>query len=432
MLRVVKEIVIMREGGIPLFHYSVYGTKKLDEIVSAFLSAIGSFAEAAGKEQLTVMAFVESKFVWLKKGDLFFIALVAHDDSAEIYRVILEELAESFVSRFYAQLRQNHALMKDFRAFTDSVELILQKFDGIPSLARKYETALLPSDELRQLKTALFEVEANDSILRGALLTWDGRIVVSNLKAYELEAVLDFINALDRDSMEEKIQVVNQTGLDPTSSLLIGELDVGLCTFVVRKGQDVSQYAGQLLPFFKQVGKTDFGKMRLIRKEENDEPGAFAEHDAIELLVAASEAISRAGSIFEGHPPSSQSMAMEIIRSSDGKKTVGEIAEESSFPKQKLSEVLAHLISKGIVRIVKLFPVMDERDERFAAYLEIIGMPKREYDVIDSIWKYCDGSLSLSEISARSSIPVNRIMEVLKKLGKHVSWETNRELLYIR
>ncbi|TFG09412.1 hypothetical protein EU538_05170 [Candidatus Thorarchaeota archaeon] len=428
----VKEIVIMRDGGIPLFHYSVHGTKKLDEIVSAFLSAIGSFAEAAGREQLTVMAFVESKFVWLKKGDLFFIALVAHDDSSEIYRVILEEIADSFVSRFYAELRRDFATMNHFRFFTDTVELILQKFDGIPSLARKYETALLPSDELRQLKTALFEAEANDSILRGGLLTWDGRIVVSNLKAYELEAVLDFMNELDRNSLEERIQLVNQAGLDAISALLIGEVEVGLCTFVVLKGQDVAEYAGLLLPFFRQVGKTDFSKMRLIRKEENDEPGAFAEHDAIELLVSHSEAISRARSVFDGHPTTSQSMAIEIIQSSDGKKTVGEIAEESLVPKERLGEVLAHLISKGIVRIVKLFPVMNERDERFAAYLEIIGMPKRDYDVIDSIWKYCDGSLSLSEISARSSIPVDRIMEVLKKLGKHVSWETNRELLYIR
>ncbi len=427
----VKEIVILRDSGIPLFHYSVYGTKQLDEIVSAFLSAIGSLVEQAGEGQLTMMSFAESKFVWVKKGDLYFIALVSQDDSAEVYRVILEELAEQFVSKFYADLKKEDIFFKNFRVFTDSVEMTLQKFDGIPSLARRYDTALLPPEELRQMKVVLSEIEAHDSILRGGLLTWEGHIVVSNLRAYELEAILDLLESLNEKGVEESLMVVH-TSLEPVSSFFITRCEVGVCTFVVRAGQKIEFYQKLISPFQRLISRIDFGKMRLIHKEQIDEPGSFYPHDTIELLVPTDEALSRSRALFDNMSEASQSASIKILKTSDGKKTVGEIAEENSIPKGNLTEALATLISRGVAHIAKLFPVMEERNERLAAYLEVIGIPKRDYDIIDSIWKYCDGSLSLSEIASRTSVPVNRIIEVLRKLGKHVTWETTRALRYIR
>ncbi|TFF91675.1 hypothetical protein EU545_03275 [Candidatus Thorarchaeota archaeon] len=427
----VKEIVILRDTGIPLFHYSVYGSKKLDEIVSAFLSAIGSLVEQSGQEQLTVMSFAESKFVWVKKGDLFFIALVSQEDSAEIYRVILTEMAEQFVSKFYAELKKEDVLFRDFRIFTDSVEMTLQKFDGIPSLARRYDTALLPPDDLRQMKIVLSEIEAHESISRGGLLTWDGHIVVSNLRAYELEAILDLLDSFNDKGVEDSMMVVH-TSLDPVSSFFINKCDIGICTFVVKAGQDMEYYRNLIAPFMKTIDRIDFGQMRLLHREQSDEPGSFYEHDAVELLIPADDALSRSRAIFDDMPEETQSVAIKILRMADGKKTVGEIAEQSSIPKGRLSEALAILISKGVAQIAKLYPVMDERDDRFSAYLEVIGIPKRDYDIIDAIWQYCDGSLSLSEISARTSISVPRIMEVLKALGKYVDWQTTRVLRYVR
>ncbi|MFW9921139.1 MAG: hypothetical protein ACFFED_16170, partial [Candidatus Thorarchaeota archaeon] len=101
----VKEIIILRETGIPLYHYSVSGEKKLDELVAGFLSALGGFVEQVSEEQIKVMAFATNKFVWEKKGDLFFIALVLKEDSAEIYRAILQTLSDQFVSKYYTILR---------------------------------------------------------------------------------------------------------------------------------------------------------------------------------------------------------------------------------------------------------------------------------------------------------------------------------------
>jgi len=156
----VKEIIIMRDSGIPLFHYSVSGEKKLDELVAGFLSAMGSMAEQVGEQQIKVMEFATNKFVWEKNGDLFFIALVSLDDSAEIYRAILHDLSEQFVSKYYAKLRHDIIIRREFLPFIDSVESTLQKFDGIPGLARRYKTALLPQTDFE------YQVLLEDTKLR--------------------------------------------------------------------------------------------------------------------------------------------------------------------------------------------------------------------------------------------------------------------------
>ncbi|RLI53759.1 MAG: hypothetical protein DRO87_11130, partial [Candidatus Thorarchaeota archaeon] len=90
----VKEIIILRETGILLFHYSVSGTRRLDELVAAFLSAVGSFAKEVSQDKIMVMSFAKDKLVWEKQGDLYFIALVSQEDSGEIHRVILQDLAQ--------------------------------------------------------------------------------------------------------------------------------------------------------------------------------------------------------------------------------------------------------------------------------------------------------------------------------------------------
>ena len=94
--------------------------------------------------------------------------------------------------------------------------------------------------------------------------------------------------------------------------------------------------------------------------------------------------------------------------------------------------MLATFIAKGLVRIAKLFPVLQDRDERFAAYLEVIGIKKRDYDVLNSIWKYCNGSLSIREIADKSGVLASRILDVLNELGNHVTWSNERVLSHVR
>ena len=69
---------------------------------------------------------------------------------------------------------------------------------------------------------------------------------------------------------------------------------------------------------------------------------------------------------------------------------------------------------------------MKERDERFLAYLEVVGMPKKEYDIVDSVWIFCDGSYSIKEISEQAQIPTTRLIEILRSLGNYVTWNYER------
>jgi hypothetical protein len=112
--------------------------------------------------------------------------------------------------------------------------------------------------------------------------------------------------------------------------------------------------------------------------------------------------------------------------------TVLEIHDSSGLQRDQSDEMLANFIAKGMVRITKMYPILEDRDERFAVYLEVIGIKKRDYDIVNSVWKYCNGSLSIKEISEKSSIPASRILEVLRELGNHVTWVNERVLKDVR
>ncbi len=430
---VVKEIIILRETGIPLYHYSVSGEKKLDELVAGFLSALGGFVEQVSEQQIKVMAFATNKFVWEKKGDLFFIALVQKDDSAEIYRAILQTLSDQFVSKYYTILRQEFINPRQFLEFTDTVELILQKFDGIPGLARRYKTGLLPLHHLRSLKVSLAQIEAHEEILRGAVVTFDGFIIASNLRAYEMEALLDRLSNSDFTKEISEPRLVVHTSLEPVTSFYIHPLNEKcVCAFVVRAGKSNEQYQELVDPFLKLVKVTDFSEMKKLHPKHKDEYTGFYEHDVLVPTAPITTILDNAKDIFASMSPESQNMAISVLRTIDGKLTILEIQEKTNCNKEIVTESVAALITKGFVHIAKVFPVMGERDSRFSAYLEVIGIPKKAYDIVDSVWKYCTGGFSIREISEKSGIQATRIMEVLRTLGNYVTWQYERRMEHDR
>jgi len=423
----VKEIIIMRDSGIPLFHYSVSGEKKLDELVAGFLSAMGSMAEQVGEQQIKVMEFATNKFVWEKNGDLFFIALVSLDDSAEIYRAILHDLSEQFVSKYYAKLRHDIIIRREFLPFIDSVESTLQKFDGIPGLARRYKTALIPQSDFRALKESLADIEANPSILRGSLITHDGYIIVSNLRAYEIEAVLDQLDNLRTNLEKTDSLLVVHTSLDPVTSFFILPLtSKGQALFVVKAGKNNDDYLNMVKPFIDTVLKINLEDIKKINPSKREEYTGFFEHDVVKPIEKISQVMDEARIKFSDVSDNFQTSAMKVLKAINGKRTIGEIQDRSKLPKATLTEVIAYLITHGVVRVVKLFPIMKERDERFLAYLEVVGMPKKEYDIVDSVWIFCDGSYSIKEISEQAQIPTTRLIEILRSLGNYVTWNYER------
>jgi len=424
----VKEIIILREGGILLFHYSVSGTRRLDELTAAFLSAVDSFAQEVSQDRITVMSFAKNKLVWEKKGDLYFIALVSEEDSGEIHRVILQDLAEQFVSMFYSELRRELPESKKFRPFADTVEVILQKFDGIPGLARRYKTILLPAQDLNTLKRVLSEVEVNRDILRGGMVTFDGHVAVSNLRAYELEAVLDFL-----PTIKKKVEMRDHSSIEKGTSFLFMQIPKkGVSAFIVKLGMAEKTYLDLVNPFTSLLQLTSFENARKFEPDKIEGPISFYDYDAVEAAIPIEDIRRETKMSLSSFSESVQVGALRLVNSIDKTSTVAEVVEASGLIREQADEILAQLIAKGVVRISKLFPVMEDRDERFVAYLEVIGIKKRDFDIVDSIWKYCNGSLSLREISERSEIPAQRILEVLRTLGNHVDWLKERMLSHVR
>lgn len=424
----VKEIIVLRESGILLFHYSVGGTRRLDELTAAFLSAMGSFAQEVSQDRIKAMSFAKNKLVWERKGDLYFIALVSEEDSGEIHRVILQDLAEQFVSMFYSELRRELPNSKKFRPFADTVEATLQKFDGIPGLARRYKTILLPAKDINALKRALAEVEINRDILRGGMVTSDGYVAVSNLRAYELEAVLDLISTVN-----EKVEMKDHASLEKgTSFLMIQIPKKGIVAFVVKLGMSDKTYLDLVNPFTSLLQLTSFADARKFKPDKIEGPISFYDFDAVELAVSEEDTRRETKMSLSSFSESIQAGALRLVNSIGKTTTVIEAVEASGLIREQADEVLAQLIAKGVVHISKLFPVMEDRDERFVAYLEVIGIKKRDFDIVESIWKLCNGSLSIREISERSDIPAQRIIEVLRALGNYVQWLKERMLTHVR
>ncbi|MFW9851306.1 MAG: hypothetical protein ACFFF4_19435 [Candidatus Thorarchaeota archaeon] len=424
----VKEIVVLRDTGILLFHYSVSGTRKLDELTAAFLSAVGSFAKEVSQDRITVMSFETNKLVWEKKGDLFFIALVSEEDSGEIHRVILQDLADQFVSTFYSDIMKELPDSKRFRPFADVVEITLQKFNGIPGLARRYKTILLPAQDLNRLKQILAEIEVNRDILRGGMVTPDGYVAVSNLRAYELEAVLDFAS-----SMQEKIEMKEHSSLDKNTAILMIQIPKkGVCAIVVKLGLSEKTYLELINPFLSALQLTSFADARRFEPDKIEGPISFYDHDNVEAALSADDMRIETRMALSSFSESIQSGALRMVNAISETSTVSELHEASGLIREQADEVLAQLIAKGIVRIAKMFPVLEDRDERFVAYLEVIGIKKKDFDIVESIWKYCNGSLSIREIEERSEIPAARIIEVLRALGNHVEWSKERILTHVR
>ncbi len=424
-----QEIVIIRNTGIPLFRYSTGGPHKIDEVIAAFLSAVGSFVESTTEQEIQAIAFADSKFVWVEKGDLYFIALVRKDDSVEIYRAILKELAERFVGKYYEVLRNtdddsSRAQYSRFQSFADTVELVLRRFDGIPGIARRYHTILLPPSVLHDLKSVLSSVE-REEVLRGAALTDDGHIIVSNLRMYELEALLDMLVSIAGQTAAERLPItIVHPSLDMGTSFVASRCDEKIVVFVVTGSVSPESVENKARAFLNLVCQLDLSDVPRVAPVDEEGPVALNEEDVVvpvggEITAGAVETL-----LAERFPDSVHRKLVGLLGRHRGLITVGELARDAGLRMSELSELLALLVARGVVRIRPLYAKVCDRDERFLAYLEVIGMPKRDYEILDAIWEYCDGKTPVRVISARTHIPPSRILEVLRALGNNVTWAT--------
>ncbi|MHA1863167.1 MAG: hypothetical protein ACTSWA_05305, partial [Candidatus Thorarchaeota archaeon] len=60
----VQEFMVLTSGGTPIFHYSSTEVRKLDELISGFLTAITSFATEFGERSIQSLSFEGSELLY--------------------------------------------------------------------------------------------------------------------------------------------------------------------------------------------------------------------------------------------------------------------------------------------------------------------------------------------------------------------------------
>lgn len=423
------EIIVLRDSGIPLFHYGAAGSKRLDELVAAFLSLVGHVIEKFSEEGIREITFQESKFVWNKKGDLYFIAFVSAHDNSQVYDVILNQLAERFVSRYYGELLEKNDDSSSYEAFAETIESILHRFDGVPGMARRYKTCLLPLAEMTMIRRSLQNIEEIEGVDRAGYLTQDGFVIASNLRTYELEAGLDLISSngisLSKGAQEE---IIKHPSLDRSNSLLFHRTPNGMIlVLIVDSKKNLNQFYEDLKEEDKSISDIDLKAGTRIKPETEREPLEFEEQKILIPLIPLDDIEQLEQPLIAEIPRSIRESVLDVLRLADNDYTIAEIRDKSGLDRKKLDEILAQMVGRGLARLSEAYPTLTLDDSRFKAYLDVVGMPKRKQKVLDTIWHQLDGEHSISEIADNTQEPPSRIVSVLRTLGNVVEWKTRRD-----
>lgn len=283
----VLEFMVLTSGGTPIFHFSKTETRKLDELLSGFLSAITSFATEFGEKSIQSLTFEGSELLYEQYSpEYLFIFLVETGSSEKVLRVVLRELSKRFTSRYRDELKMDIPVLDVFMDFENDV--------------------------------------------RGVLLYYEEILVImSSLSAF----------------------VIPQTNKDT--------LDIA-----IRSG-------GFLDEFHRDLGN--------------------------------------AGN--------------RVLSAINGKTSLFDISRNLGLSEAAISEVVEYLAIRGLLRVSKLCPLIKEKDARFDAYLDLIGLPNRDYQLLDRAKSLCDGNHALVEISERLGVVPEQLYEVLEKLGDEVEWK---------
>ncbi|MHA2359865.1 MAG: hypothetical protein ACXAB5_06305, partial [Candidatus Thorarchaeota archaeon] len=111
----VHEFMVLTAGGSPIFHYSITEERKLDELLSGFLSAITSFASEFGEKSIQSLSFEGSELLYEQFGsEYLFIFLVESGSSEKVLRAVLRELSKRFLSRYKIELRMDIPVLDVF------------------------------------------------------------------------------------------------------------------------------------------------------------------------------------------------------------------------------------------------------------------------------------------------------------------------------
>lgn len=414
---------MLRSGGQPLFNFAPRGEPKLDELVAGFISAQAGFAKEIGERTIRVVSFAENKFVYESLSDLLFILVIPQEEDENIYRVILKEIAEAFVRKYKQELSMKIPTSRLFFGFRNDVMAILSKYDQMPRVPMRYPTALMDPEITKIIEEELNRVEGLPGILRAALLTPDGYVISSKLHHYELQFALNLLRSHRGQSLPTFF-TVSQTTLGDDVNLFIHLVDSKfVLAAIVRKGHPESQCASFVSPILREIVSLDTSSMVKVQPWTGARE-AYSDYEVLapnpveaELFTEGTPAAREFRELFGG-------AGIDVMRAIDGSATVAELRERTGVSGRRLVEILSYLEAKGYIRKVQFYPKLDTRDTRFLAFLEVVGLPRDEFQVLEQAKHFCDGHNSIRDIALRIGVEPEKLVRILRKLGDYVEWLT--------
>lgn len=282
----VQEFMVLTSGGTPIFHYSSSDVRKLDELLSGFLSAITSFATEFGERSIQSLTFEGSELLYEQMEEAcLFIFLVETGSSEKVLRALLRELSRKFMGRYQTELSMDIPILDVFMDFEHEVRGVFTYYEGILN-------------------------------------------IMSSLSAFVIPEV-------KKDTMD----------------------------LVIRSGGFLDEF------------HRDFG-------------GA----------------------------------GNRILPEIDGKTSIYDLSRNLGVSIDEISDIIEYLAIRGLLKISKICPLIKSNDSRFDAYLDLIGLPNKDYQLLERAKSFCNGDRPLVNISERLGVVPERLHEVLEKLGEEVEW----------
>ncbi|NOR38702.1 MAG: hypothetical protein GQ580_03840 [Candidatus Thorarchaeota archaeon] len=116
------------------------------------------------------------------------------------------------------------------------------------------------------------------------------------------------------------------------------------------------------------------------------------------------------------------SLGARVLTAIDGDSSIHSITRKLNIEEDAVSEVIEYLAIRGVLKIAKMCPIIEGEDARFNAFLDLIGLPSKEYQLLERAKHLCNGERSVVDVSDRLGVTAESLFEVLTKLGTEVNW----------
>jgi hypothetical protein len=152
----VNEFMVLTAGGAPIFHYSRTHARKLDELLSGFLTAITSFATEFGERSIQSLTFEGSQLLYEQyEKDCFFIFLVETGSSEKVLRAVLRELSRKFMARYENELKMAIPILDVFMDFEHEVKGVFSYYEEILLVMSSLSAFAVPELKKKSMNIAI-------------------------------------------------------------------------------------------------------------------------------------------------------------------------------------------------------------------------------------------------------------------------------------